>query len=550
MSSDHCGSRLFLALPDDILTIITSSLSVGDLCNLGLTCPGLDSFMSSHKVWLFQCDKLGLVPYTTLIEWRKGVFSYKALCRFLVNIQPLIGTWVHRNPELMHVVYVMPGFLSVVGCRIIPQKIGPLGLEDGSILWTPVFEILCNHVGSTSFFLHGRERGVDYVYPGLLKSVNKDCNVLLLEIEHRHQWAGGKLADLKNFAHEVDNEVSSSQRIVGQKRTEKPFIRLESDDRELVLEFVTSQVRDIVPDAANVLLFPRPRIDAVDSQQDFIVLHERRLLLLQMYERGNMNHDLKSDEGSPLNPTELGSSEVYKSLDCTCNYPASQAGDATLHEFLQLGDWVGLSLQAETKELYSCKYWPYRYEILSAFYKFPIRAPKACDEEFAGLWGGTFGLPPSADKPGKPLFLIFISYEETKGQQQMYANKILEGKSRVSRPNGSTMFVVNIDEPSMTIFPWNTDKQTNSISVKQSFKGEGISDGYRYRSIQPGSLFVLENGLIVFLWEHSRDLLTLKRLDLGELLRRGERLPSFPPVLNFAHLTSKYRNIYPGFSHF
>ncbi|KAL7090407.1 hypothetical protein ACP275_12G039200 [Erythranthe tilingii] len=496
--------------------------------------------MSSHEVWLFQCDKLGLVPYTTLIEWRKGVFSYKALCRFLVNIQPLIGTWVHQNPELGNVVYVMPGFLSVVGCRIIPQKIGPLGLEDGPILWTPVFEILCNHVGSTSFFLHGRERGVDYVYPGLLKSVDRDCNVLLLKVEHRHQRDEGKLADLKNFAHETDNEVSSSQRIVGQKWTEKPFIHLCSGDRQKLLGFVTSQVRDIVPDAANVLLFPRPRIDAVDSEQDFIVLHERRLLLLQMYERGNMNHDLKSNEGSPLNPTELG---------CTSEYPASRAGDATLHEFLQSGDWVGLSLQAETKELYSFNLWPYMYESLSALYKFPIRTPEACDE-YAGLWGGTIGLSLSAAKPGKALFLIFISYQESEGQQQMIANKILEGNSRASRPNGSAMFVVNIDEPSMNIFPWDTDKQSNPISVKQSFKGEGISGGYgfRYPSSKPGSLFVLENGMLVFRWKESRNVLTLQRLDLADLLKKGERVPSLPPISNFAYLTREYRNVYSGFS--
>ncbi|EYU31558.1 hypothetical protein MIMGU_mgv1a022232mg, partial [Erythranthe guttata] len=185
MSSDLCGSSLLLALPDDMFSVITSSLSPRDVCSLSLSCPGLNAVVSSDKVWLSQCNKLGikLLPFSTLVEWRKGVSSYKALCRFLVSIHPLIGIWVHQNPELGNVVYVMPGFLSVVGCRIIPQTIGPLGLEDGPLLWTSVFEILCKSDGSTAFFLHGREQGADYVYPGLFKSVDRNCNVLLLEVE-------------------------------------------------------------------------------------------------------------------------------------------------------------------------------------------------------------------------------------------------------------------------------------------------------------------------------------------------------------------------------
>ncbi|KAI3764641.1 hypothetical protein L2E82_14652 [Cichorium intybus] len=67
--------------------------------------------------------------FTDLIEWRKGVNSYKSLCRFLIN--------------------VMPGFISVVGCRIIPQELGPLGTEEGPILWSPVFEILGDVDGSS-----------------------------------------------------------------------------------------------------------------------------------------------------------------------------------------------------------------------------------------------------------------------------------------------------------------------------------------------------------------------------------------------------------------
>ena len=58
------------------------------------------------------------------MEWRKGVASYKALCRFLMSVKPLIGIWVHQNPELGNVVYVMPGFVSVVGGLTRNEKNG------------------------------------------------------------------------------------------------------------------------------------------------------------------------------------------------------------------------------------------------------------------------------------------------------------------------------------------------------------------------------------------------------------------------------------------
>ncbi|KAL7131908.1 hypothetical protein ABFS83_12G036400 [Erythranthe nasuta] len=586
MLPDICGSSLLLALPDDIFSVITSSLSLRDVCNLGLSCPGLDAVLSSDKVWLSRCDKLGLLPFSTLIEWRKGVLSYKALCRFLVNIQPLIGIWVYRNPELGNVVYVMPGFLSVIGCRIIPQEIGPLGLEDSPILWAPVFEIICNHVGSTSFFLHGRELGADYVYPGLLKSFDRDCNVLLLEVEHRLQRDEGKLADTKAFADEAEKEKSKSQRIVGQKWTENPFIRLESDERCRLLDFVTSQVRDVVPEAANVLLFPRSRNDEVDSKQDFAALHERRLLLLELYEHGNVNHDIKSNEESPSNPTELGSSDdVSESVDSTSGHQGQSSkgkktlsaflknglkkllrqssstnsnreyqeaaipnNQITLDEFLESGNWVGLSLRAATMQLSRYQAWPIMQKSISALYKLPVQTPEAGDE-YAGVWAGSSGWPPSTGMPNGYLCFIFVSYEESEGQRQMFANKILQGK-RVRYPNGSALFVVNTDQPSVDIFPWDTDEESNPISVKQSFKGEGISDGYgfRYPGSKPGSLFVLENGMLVFIWKESRDVLTLKRLDLADLLRRGERVPSLPPISNFAYLTLEYRNVYSGSS--
>uniref|UniRef100_A0A803P7H0 F-box domain-containing protein n=1 Tax=Cannabis sativa TaxID=3483 RepID=A0A803P7H0_CANSA len=141
MSLEPFGSTLLVALPDDVLTIVTRSLSPRDICNLALCCRSLHDLVASEKIWLTQCDMVGIVPHHELIQWRNAVSSYKALCSFLFTVKPLMGIWVHQNPELGNVVYVMPGFVSVVGCRIIPQELGPLGIEDGPILWAPVFEI-------------------------------------------------------------------------------------------------------------------------------------------------------------------------------------------------------------------------------------------------------------------------------------------------------------------------------------------------------------------------------------------------------------------------
>lgn len=608
MLPDGCESEssLLFGLPDDIFSVITRSLSRRDVCSLGLSCRDLHSVVASDKVWFVQCAELGIIPSNTLIEWRKGVSSYKALCRFLVNIHPMIGIWVHQNPELGNVVYVMPGFCSVVGCRIIPQEVGHLGLEDGPILWTPVFEILCDYEGGSAFFLHGRERGIDYVYPGLLKSIDRHCNVLLLEVEPRHQRNGGKLAYSKSFAHEVvdkdlsrslyrtSSKISKSQRIPGQRDIGMSFSRLGFGDRRRLLDLVTTQIRKIVPETGNVLLFPRLSIDDVaDLGRDLEVLYERRLLLLQMYKRGG-----GPGSESPLNPTELGSSDVCKRLDCCPTTSRAGEGDdehshcakgktisgflknglkqilgksssskngcqesrkksastsergkyVQLHEFLRSGDTIGLGLRGTSMKLSSYRAWPNMHDSRFALYKLPVRPPKA-SHEYAGLWGGTFGWPPgrpTEDKPGKALFLLLISYEEPEpGQQLLIATKILEGTSYVLHPNGSAMFIVNVAQPSMETFPLVSDED-----VRQSFVGEGIANGYgfRYPGSKPGSLFVIENGLLVFVWKESRAVLTLQRLDLANLLRKGERVPCLSPISNFAYLTKTYSNVYSGFS--
>nr|XP_016494927.1 PREDICTED: F-box protein At5g39450-like [Nicotiana tabacum] len=610
MLPDVCGSSLLLALPDDVFAIVSKSLIPRDVCNLGLCCRKLHDLAASDKIWFSQCNMLGVVPHRDLVEWRKGLCSYKALCRFLVGITPLLGIWVHQNPELGNVVYVMPGFISVVGCRIIPQELGPLGLEEGPILWSPVFEVVSDFEGSAAFFLHGREKGTDYVYPGSLKKVDKTCNALLLEVEPRQQSGGGKLFHSKSFIHPSENEVSwkicrssngvsRSERVTGQHATVVPFGRLAFVDRRKLLDTVTNQVRQMLPDANDVILFPRLRAEEAALREDMELLYERRSLLMQMY-NGDGLTIWKAGSELPFHPTHIGLSEFRQNLDLISGGPTSQTADesrsrctrrktiaeyvrhslkhilkksdsingkldllkknssghgskhAQLHEFLQPGDAIGLTLHASTVKLSSYRAWPNMHESRFALYKLPMRASEA-GKEYAGLWGGTFGWPPgrpSDDKPGKALFLLLLSYEESQGQKLLIATKILEGTHYVLHPNGSAMFIVNIDEPSNDPFPWSTDGECNPLDVKHAFMGEGIANGYgfRYPGSKPGSLFVIEEKLLAFIWKESRAVLTLQRLNLQELLRKGERIPALPPVSNFAYLTRSYSNVFAGFS--
>ncbi|KAJ0039832.1 hypothetical protein Pint_27421 [Pistacia integerrima] len=555
MLPESCGSSLLVALPDDIFAIISRSLPPRDICNLSLCCKSLCALVASEKIWLTQCDVVGILSNGDLVEWRKGVSSYKALCRFLISVKPLIGIWVHQNPELGNVVYVMPGFVSVVGCRIIPQELGPLGIEDGPILWAPVFEIVSDFNGATTFFLHGKEKGCDYFYPGSVKGIDQSCNVLLLEVQPKQQ----------------------NQRGLGQSEAVVPFSKLAFSDRRKLLEVVTGQVRLKVPDAAGGPLFPHFR-------DDMAVLLERRKLLLRMYKLGGDNINWRAGPELPLDPTQIELSEIRKSLDrpnhghthsnktktiggyfkdsirqilgksssINNSSSGSENRHAQLHEFLKSGDTIGLILHASTIKLSSYRAWPNMHDSRFALYKLPMQAPRE-DEEYAGLWGGTFGWPPgrpTEDKPGKALFFLLLSYEESRGQRILIATKILEGTHYVLHPNGSAMFIVNVDEPSLDPFPWDNDADSLPVNVKHAFSGEGIANGYgfRYPGSKPGSLFVTQNGILAFIWKESRAVLTLQRLNLPELLKKGERVPALPPIANFSYLTKSYSNVFAGFS--
>ncbi|XP_020538069.1 F-box protein At5g39450 isoform X2 [Jatropha curcas] len=578
MLPELCGSSLLLALPDDVFAIISRSLSPKDICNLSLCCRSLCTLVASEKVWLTQCDMVGILPHKDLIDWRKGVSSYKALCRFLVSVKPLLGIWVHQNPELGNVVYVMPGFMSVVGCRIIPQELGPLGIEDGPILWSPVFEIIGDLDGSVLFFLHGRENGTDYVYPGSVKPVEQNCNVLLLEVEPGQQKKGNVLLQSKSFAYNTDEQISRklsrssselprSQRMLGQGDVKVPFSRLGFSDRRKLIEVVTTHVRQNVPDSANGPVFPRLRSDEENFEKDMVFLFERRSVLIQMYELGGSCIDWKESPELPSDPTQLQLREIRRSIDCSSGFHSSLNGDghtksimkkslggyfrasfrqilgkspsingsrtlsknnssssenkhAQLHEFLRSGDTIGLTLHASTVRLSSYRAWPNMHDSRFALYKLPMWVPRA-DQEYAGLWGGTFGWPPgkpTEDKPGKALFFLLISYEESDVQRLLIATKILE--------------------------------DSTPVSVKHAFAGEGIANGYgfRYPGSKPGSLFVIQNGLLAFIWKESRAVLTMQRLNLQELLKKGEQVPALPPIANFSYLTKSYSNVFAGFS--
>ncbi|XP_039045006.1 F-box protein At5g39450-like [Hibiscus syriacus] len=609
MVLETCGSSFFLALPDDVFAIIPRSLSPKDICNLSICCKSLCALVSSEKIWLTQCDLVAIVPTRDLVEWREGVVSYKALCRFLVRVKPLLGLWVHQNPELGNVVYVMPGFVSVVGCRIIPQELGPLGIEDGPILWAPVFEIIGDFDGSATFLLHGREKGCDYLYPGSVESVERNCNVLLLEVEPKAKRNGCKLIHSKSFAHHSNEEISRKVcrsnsgllRSSGQSEAMVPFSRLTFGDRRKLLETVTSQICFKVTDSVSGPLFPRLRENAENFQKDLVLMLQRRSLLLQMFKFDSELGctDSKASTAMPAGPIQLELSDIRKSFDRSsssnslngdddqthrnnrkslgryfrasikkilqkpssvnggraiskCNSSSSENRHAQLHEFLNSGDTIGLTLHASTMKLSFYRAWPNMHDTRFALYKLPMRVPRE-DQEYAGLWGGTFGWPPgrpTEDKPGKALFFLLLSYEETEGKQLLIATKILEGTHYVLHPNGSAMFTVNIDDPSPDPFPWDSDADSHPVNVKHAFTGEGIANGYgfRYPGSKPGSLFVIQNGLLAFMWKESRVVLTLQRLDLQDLLKKGEQVPALPPIANFSYLTKSYSNVFTGFS--
>ncbi|CAN6830942.1 unnamed protein product [Brassica oleracea] len=556
-------SELLLSLPEDVFTLISRLLSPSDVCNLSLCCKTLRDLVDSEKIWLVQCEVVKVLPLSEIVQWRTGISSYKALCRFLVEVtKPLVGVWVHQNPELGNVVYVMSGFLSVIGCRIIPQEVGSLGIQKGRLLWSPVFEIVSGFDGSARFFLHGIDRESSYLYPGFVTSIDKCCNVLLLEVEPKRR--------------EIE-------------RTEKvrfPFCKLPFCDRRKLLYLVTGHVG-----------LPVPELSLKDDKATSL---ERRTMLLKRHKfGGNWSHMSLEDEFcyDPIQVeindelwTHLGYGGDFRHVDDEIQVQGTQrkslskyfrigiknilrrsssTGSSSssakqqascsseirrfnLQTFLSSGDFVGLSVKASKIKLTSYRGWPSMHETHFALYKLPIKIPVEENQEYAGLWGGTFGWPPgkcTEDKPGKALFLLMLTYEKSQdgSDRLLVGTKILEGTHYVMHPNGSAMFVVKIGSPTSEIFPFDdTTNGEEKYGFECCYTGEGIAKGYgfRYPGYKPGSLFVTSKGLLMFVWKETKTVLTLQRLNLEELLKKGVCVSPLPPCLNFTYLTKSHTNVF------
>ncbi|RZC68287.1 hypothetical protein C5167_031546 [Papaver somniferum] len=358
---------------------------------------------------------------------------------------------------------------------------------------------------------------------------------------------------------------SRSQRVSGQNSSVFVFNRLTFEDRQKLLELAMSQV-------ASGPLLPRFGDGGDGLKKDLMLLSERRLQLLKVYQKGGGRYmDWQRMSGNPSNTTRVAASKLKKSLEPPSSTGASPNGDDTihlhslkrrsvaiclkesltpvlckfiptgglvisksgpfiseskhasqLHQFLWSGDTLELSLHASALKPYTRRAWPTMHD---ALYKVPTWNPKS-GQEYAGLWGGTFCWAPgtpSEDK-GKALFFLLLSYEESEGQQ-LLATKILEER-----------------------FPLQTDGDFARLDIKHACTGEGIADGYgfRYPGYKPGSLFAIQDDLLAFVWKESRTVLTLQRINLQELLRKGKRVPALPPMETY--LTRSYSNVYTSFS--
>ncbi|CAL9131157.1 unnamed protein product [Musa textilis] len=589
-TAEVCGSGLFLALPDDVLAFISGRLHLRDLFALALCCRGLwEAIAESEKTWFAQCCRLGPPPHA-LPLWREGVGSYFTLCRFLASVAPLLGVWVHQNPELRNVVCVLWGFLSVVGVSVIPQEVGLLGLDSGPLLWAPVFEVLADADGAPSrLFLHGRgDRGEDRLYPGSVQPIDSYCNVLLLEVDVRQRDPcftpnPARLPYPGCFSSVFDGKYPTFMRHLRRLNTNiifgppaNPYSQLCFSDRNWLLNEVADAVALEIPsDLATAPLFERcsPRNDTKLlagrwSQLTEMHMLNRRRIKMKAADRlvpGLMEHrsldacDGINDHRSAVSGKRRALFSVFEKLrdEPEQQYMSRsmfpQVADSVsssgnywwstpdgLLKFLLSSDSIGLSLKAAHKMDATNMAWPDTSNDWFALYKLP-----SAWHELAGLWSGTFGWP-SEDKPEKALFLVLLSYEEIRGRRLLIATKILEGTQRLHYPNGSPMFTVKLDEAASYPFPWGVDRVSPRVEVKKSYNGEGAvaCSGFLCADLKPGALYVLQNGLLIFVWEKSNSVITLQRIVLQELLRKGERVPMLPPTADFLYFTKPYSDMF------
>jgi len=543
------GADLILSLPEDVLALISAHLQPRDLLALSGASRRLRRALSADKAWLAQCRRLLPSP-AHLLSWRAAAAGDSlSVCRFLHSAAPLLGLWAHQNPELGNLVAAVPGFLSVVAARAIPQELSP------RLRWAPVFELLADAHGRPALlFLHGHHHA--HLFPGLLASLQPHANVIFLE------------------AHTARDPLASSS---SSSSSLQRFARLSFGNRRRLLDSLVAACRvTLPPDLVDAPLF-------ACSDDDLPLLAKRREAMLRLHREaaGGMVRttevqglllEAKKKATTP-SPTDGGRRiPLRRSLSAVAGYfrnglrqmvtrsvSANSRTDyvdtkhLALSDFLHDGESVGLSLRGARMRLSTYRAWPSMHDNRFALYKLTVQAPVP-GREYAGLWGGTFGWPPGRPnnecKPKKALFFLLLSYEEdSEGKLQLIATKVLEGTHYVVHPNGSSMFIARMGEPSTEPFPWQTDGESRNVDVERGFAGEGIANGYgfRYPGSKPGSLFVLQDGLLAFVWKETGAVLTLQRLDLEELLKKGERVPALQPVPNFAYLTKSYSNVFTGF---
>jgi hypothetical protein len=533
------GADLILSLPEDVLALISAHLRPRDLLSLSAASRHLHDALSADKAWLAQCRRL-LPSQPQLLAWRAAAGgSSLAVCRFLHSAAPLLGLWAHQNPELGNLVVALPGFLSLVAVRCIPQ------ILSHRLRWAPVFELLADAHGRPAIlFLHGHHPTA--LFPGVISTLHSHANVLFLE------------------AHTTTQPPLASTQ----------FARLAFRDRRHLLESLVAACRvTLLPHLAAAPLFAR-------TDEDLPVLAARREAMLRLHKEASQGM-LRTPEAEGLllieakrkttpSPGDGGDRiRLRRNLSSIAGYvrnglrqmvtrsaSANSRADAYSHskhlaldEFLSSGDSVGLSLRGARMRLSTYRAWPSMHDNRFALYKLTVQAAMP-GRDYSGLWGGTFGWPPGRPQDEcKPLFFLLLSYEEdSEGKLLLIATKVLEGTYYVLHPNGSSMFIARMGEPSTESFPWQTDGESGDVGVEKSFAGDGIANGYgfRYPGSKPGSLFVLQDGQLAFVWKETRTVLTLHRLDLDQLLKKGERVPALSPISNFSYLTKSYNNVFSG----
>ncbi|RWR92769.1 LOW QUALITY PROTEIN: F-box protein [Cinnamomum micranthum f. kanehirae] len=235
-ATDLCGSRLLHSLSDDVLSIISTFLFPRDLCNLSLCCRSL---AFSDKLWLVQCSITNLLHPRDLLKWRSSLSSYRVLCRFLLSARPLLSSSSRSasspsSPAASPLSAAPPA--STPGPSCGPQSSrSPPGPTDP-----------CNSSSAG---------GSDLLHPGLVNSIDPNCNILFLEVE-------------------PCLFVSASAPAV-------PFNGLDLEDEQMLLELVADQV----PDSLNScfpLFFPHSMEEEAGGG-GLGLLEEGRSYLINMY---------------------------------------------------------------------------------------------------------------------------------------------------------------------------------------------------------------------------------------------------------------------------